>query len=115
MQHLFQSLESSARGSIMVKARSRPDCARGDTLYCTAYGADSAAAADYMISFADEGTAKIGFVVIGPFLRWRSDIRPLRARSVVSEGKVCIPFLLALASSKATAVGSHPGIPNPIA
>ena len=99
----------------MVKARSAPDCARGDTLYCTAYGADSAAAAaDYMISFADEGTAKIGFVVIGPFLRWRLR-HPPAPRPVVSEGKVCIPFLLALASSMATAVGSHPGIPNPIA
>ena len=99
----------------MVKARSPPDCARSDTLYCTAYGADSAAAAAaaYMISFADEGTAKIGFVVIGPFLRWR--LRHPPARPVVSEEKVCIPFLLALASSMATAVGSHPGIPNPIA
>ena len=62
----------------MVKAPSPPDCARGDTLYCTAYGADSAAAADYMISFADEGTAKIGFVVIGPFLRWRLRHPPAR-------------------------------------
>ena len=75
----------------MVKARSAPDCAQGDTLYCTAYGADSVAAADYMISFADEGTAKIGFVVIGPFLRWR--LRHPHARSVVSERKSMYPLL----------------------
>ena len=31
-----------------------------------------------MISFADEGTAKIGFVVIGPFLRWRLRHPPAR-------------------------------------
>ena len=78
----------------MVKARSRPDCARGDTLYCTAYGADSAAAADYMISFADEGTAKIGFVVIGPFLRWRLRHPPARSVGRFGEKKYVSPSCL---------------------
>ena len=99
----------------MVKARSPLDCARGDTLYCTAYGADSAVAADYMISFADEGTAKIGFVVIGPFLRWR--LRHPPARPVVSERKSMYPLLACVGvfDGDCCCVGSHPGVPNPIA